>query len=207
MSVANPSVPAVVSTGLICLVLGAGAGVVATQMYGPFLAGEKKSPNSPEDMVAQGGGMPLPGPPMAAGAGGGEGKGKGKGKGGPPGGMGGGRQLSARTQLARLVAKLDQLTGKSLTITLTDDQKAKLAEQLAGLEAAEELKDDEAKKRMNAILEIFRDNRSTMEAAGYSWPDSPPLSRPQQEVPNPFTSAENGLPLKALQERAGKAKS
>lgn len=200
MSVANPSVPAVISTGLICLALGAGAGVVATQLYGPFFVGEKKSPNSPEDMVAQGGGMPLPGPPMAARMGGGEGKGKSK------GGMGGG-QPSGQAQLAQLVAKLDQLTAKPLTISLTDDQKAKLAKQLTGLDAAEELKDDEAKKRMNAILEIIQDDRATMEAAGYSWPGSPPPMRPQPEGPNPFKSAETGKTLKALQERVGKAKS
>jgi hypothetical protein len=204
MSAMNPSVPAVVSTGLICLALGVGAGVVTTQLYGPFMAGEKKSPNSPEDMLAKGE-MPLPGPPVAAGMGG-EGKGKGKGKG--KGGMGGaGRGPSARAQLVRLVSKLDQLTGEGLTIRLTDEQKAKLAEQLAGLDKLEELKDDEADKRLKAILEVIENTRATLEAAGYTWPGAAPMARPQPDAANPFSDAENSKPLKALQERVGKGKS
>jgi hypothetical protein len=59
---------------------------------------------------------------------------------------------------------------KPLVVTLDDDQKAKVQEQLKGLESMEELTAEEAKTRLDALLAIVEDQRETLEAAGYRWP-------------------------------------
>jgi hypothetical protein len=89
---------------------------------------------------------------------------------GPPGGGPGGFRPQPKSQLARLVAKIDQLTQKPLQLNLTTEQKAKLREQLQGLGDKDELSDEEAKKRLDAILEIVKKDKDTLEAAGYNWP-------------------------------------
>jgi hypothetical protein len=101
--------------------------------------------------------------------------------------------------LAALVTKLDQLTAKPLAVNLSDEQKAKLREQLDGLGKEKELSDDEAKKRLTAILEVVKGERATLEAAGYLWPGE--QFRMPANVPNPFTEEANGKHLQALQDR------
>jgi hypothetical protein len=85
-------------------------------------------------------------------------------------------------------------------VTLTDDQKKTVAEQLAGLEALEILPDDEAQKRYDALLETLTSHKDTLEAVGVRWPQSggggfqPPSG-------NPFKEESNAKALKSLQER------
>jgi gas vesicle protein len=210
MSVANPSVPVVISTGLICLVLGAGVGSVAAVWYAPTFGKEQREPDSPEKMGKGGDAAPMA--DVAGGMGkGGMGKGKGKGKGGFGKGKGGQGKggfaaPSPKRQLASLVTKLDQLTEKPLTIKLSDEQKAKIAEQLAGLDKAEDLADGDAKMRMDAILDVVKGDRAVLEAAGFIWPGGG-MRTPPQDSPNPFSSEENANRLKALQARTAKPKS
>lgn len=205
MSMLNPSVPAVLSTGLICLAMGGAAGVTVTQLYGPFFLEPKEvSPSNP-DMVFT---TPPPGALAAMEGRGGMGKAGrntmvvglgGMGKGGPP------ARPPARAQLAQLVTKLDQLTEKPLTISLTAEQKAKLAEQLAGLEKEKELSNEDADKRMKEILEVVKGDKATLEAAGFAWPGPPPTAgRPG--AASGFGNPQNAQRLKSLQERLGKGK-
>jgi hypothetical protein len=198
----NPKVPAVVSVGLICLVLGAGGGAVLTTVYGSLwgapTAAKSGDEVSPEEGAAKMGGAPkMEG--MGKGKGGmgkggfGKGKGKGKGPDGPP---------SPRSQLATLVTKLDQLTREPLTVKLNDEQKAKLGEQLAGLEKMDSISEDEAKKRLDAILDIVKENRETLEAAGFAMSGR----RPPADSPNPFKEGSPLKHLEGLRERVGKGK-
>jgi hypothetical protein len=109
--------------------------------------------------------------------------------------------------LARLVVKIDQLTQKPLHITLTTEQQAKIREQLQGLDDKAELSDEEAKKRLDAILEIVKGNKDTLEAAGYNWPGQMPGGRGgfgQPPAPNPFKEDANAKHLKSLQEQLAK---
>jgi hypothetical protein len=108
-------------------------------------------------------------------------------------------------QLAALVTKLDQLTRKPLAVTLSDDQKARLREQLQGLDEKETLDDEEAQKRLDAILEVVKGDKETLQAAGYRWPGEGGGGRPM-DVPNPFKEGPNADHLKSLQEEASKGK-
>ena len=58
-------------------------------------------------------------------------------------------------QLAVLVAKLDQLTEKPLSIEWTTDQKKSVHEVLQGLTDKDELNDDDAKATVRGLLESF----------------------------------------------------
>jgi hypothetical protein len=114
-----------------------------------------------------------------------------------------------KAQLAGIVGKLVHLTQKPLAVTLSDDKRAKLREQLAGLEVMDELNDEEAKKRLEAVLDIVKGDKDTLVAAGYRWPDGggPGGGGPGGSGPppaNPFKERENADHLKALQERLGK---
>jgi hypothetical protein len=137
---------------------------------------------------------------------GGMGKG-GMGKGGMgKGGMGGGG-AQPKAQLAGLVDKLDLLTARPLAIQLTDEQRAKIAEQLKGLDEAKDLTDEEAKKRLDALMETLKPYRETLEAAGYRWPGAGGGGGQQPPPPpNPFMEEKNNKHLKELQERLTKGK-
>ena len=104
-----------------------------------------------------------------------------------------------------LVTKLDQLTEKPLTVTLNDAQRTKIREQLEGLETSENLTEEDAKKRLEAILKELEGDRETLTRAGYRWPgERPPnlgFGGAQGENVNPFREEANGKPLKALNER------
>jgi hypothetical protein len=146
------------------------------------------------------------GPPAAAKKGGGGG-----------GGMmgGGGRGPSPKNQLIQLITKLDQLTEKPLVVTVSDDQKAKVAEQLKELDSMYALPDDQAKARLDALLAIFEDQRETFEAAGYRWPGGGGRGGPGGGGPggggglgggeplNPFATGPNADHLTALNTRMG----
>lgn len=128
---------------------------------------------------------PPPGMPVAPGQGGGM----------------GGRGPTAKSQLASLVAKLDQLSQKPLAVNLNEDQRSKLVEQLKGLEDKADLPEEEAKKRLDAILEIVKSEKETLESAGYRWPGQRGGGgRPAADVANPFKDEQNNKHLKSLQD-------
>ena len=163
MGLANPKVPVVIASSLICLVAGLAVGIVVTAVFGDQLFPKKTEDNKPDvtDGVAPPGrtGAMAPGAPM-----GGRG-----GAGGPGGGGGQARGPNSKAQLALLVTKLDLLTAKPLTVQLDTDQKKKVQEQLAGLDGKEELTEEEAKKKVEALQELLKDQRDTLEEVGYRW--------------------------------------
>jgi hypothetical protein len=204
MSCAQWKVPALISVGVICFAIGIGAGAVGDAALGDYWK-KTRSTNSGEGDAADPGGQGQLAPGKATGIMAKMGKGKGK-MGGPMGKMGG-FAPSSKNQLAALVTKLDQLTHKPLTISFSEEKRAKLGEQLVGLEKKEELSEVEAKERLDAILEIMKDDRPTLEAAGYRWPAQGGGGfRPPPNDPNPFTSEENSKHLKSLQEQVAKEK-
>ncbi len=196
MSLVHSKVPAVVASSLISLVVGVGAGVAAMTVLGYHWSPQPEAaPSSgpPPGMGGPPGGMAgSSGPPggMMGGMGG---------MGGMMGGMGG-RGPNSKNQLATLVAKLDQLTARPLAVHLSADQKKKVSEQLKGLGNAEELKEDDAKQRLDALLDLLKDQRETLEAAGYRWPGQRGGGfRPPADTPNPFKDGDNRKHLQSLE--------
>jgi hypothetical protein len=197
------NVPTIIATGVICFALGVGIAVGAMLVAFPDIykpkPEETQGPPDPrmQMMMPQGGGPGGPG-----------------GRPGGPGGPGGFGGSNSKGQLVGLINKLEVLTQKPLVIQLDDDQQKKLAEQLKGLEGMEEVSEEEAKNRLEAILAIVKDNRETLEAAGYRWPgERPPggggggFGGARPEVPkNPFKEGDNNKHLKSLQELLAKGK-
>jgi len=199
-------VPAVILSVLTSLVAGFGAGVLAMSFYGYAKpanpgGGEGGPAGGPGMMGGPGGGgggggmMGGPGGGMRGGGGGGGMRGGG-GRGGPM--AGGGAGPSSKAQLVNLVAKLDVLTAKPLEVKLSEDQKNKIREKLKGLDEKRELNEDEAKGTLDAILEIVKNDKETLVAAGFS--PSPPSLGPRP-YSNPFVESSNAEHLKALQSR------
>ncbi len=148
------------------------------------------------------GGAPPPG--MGEGKGFGAPKGMPGGFGGPPGfgggeGKGKGKGPSPKAQLATLVTKLQQLTGKPLALSLSAAQRLAISEQIKGLDTADELDDEDAKTRLEAILDAVKDERPTLEAVGYRFPNAGGSFQIPGPVANPFREAENQKRLAALQ--------
>jgi hypothetical protein len=192
-------VPAIIAASIIAFVLGAGAALMTVTIINPDWrtskpAGTEHSGTSGPEASPGGSNMG----PMGGAPGGGRAGGGGRGGGGP----------SSKAQLAALVTKLDQLTGKPLSVSLNEEQQAKLREELKGLDEKDDLSDDEAKKHLDSILEIVKGDKDTLEAAGYRWPGQRDGggSRAPAEVPNPFKEEDAGKHLKALREQL-KAKS
>ena len=191
-------IPAGVLGTIAGLVAGLGIGVIGMARYGYQMpkqdedpAGEaanaKDAPKAIPPKMGPGGGKGMMMPGMGKGGGG-----KGKG-GGPP---------SDKVQLAALVVKLQQLTEKPLTLKLTDEQRATIREQLKDLAEPEELSNEDAKKRLDAILAAMKDDRPTLEAAGYQWPGAPPQLAATGQ--NPFKEGPARDRLQSLQERLAK---
>lgn len=105
---------------------------------------------------------------------------------------------NAKNQLDSLVAKLDVLTRKPLSVSLSDDQKAKIREQLNGLADAKDLSSADAQKRLDALLEILKNDRATLEAAGFAWPGEKKNAPASGDKPNPFSSDASSEHLKGL---------
>jgi hypothetical protein len=212
-------VPAVISTGLICLVLGAGITGVSMYFVGFRLPDDQPTPEQiqaeakaqmgkgadPKSVIS-GGNMPskgAKGPPPGA---------EGKGGLGAPGAntragskKAGGFGPSSKAQLAMLVAKLDVLTAKPLTLVFTDDQRSNVREQLKDLAGEDDLSDDDAKERLDKLLEILQPQKSTLEAAGFRWPGSGFPT--QSSTPdNPFKEGADAQHLKDLEKRLEKSK-
>jgi hypothetical protein len=100
--------------------------------------------------------------------------------------------------------KLDLLTSQGPTVKLTDDQKAKIRDKLSGLGDKDEIKDEDAQKTSEDILEIVEGDRKYLELAGLHYPGAGgDFPRP---IPNLFKYKANADHLKALQDRLGSGK-
>jgi len=192
MGVGQASVPAIVATGIVCLALGAGAGAVGMKVYQTFKS-DAAAPSATDTTAPGGNANGMPGGGMPGGGMRGN-----RGGGGPP----------VKFQLVGIVTRLDLLTSKQLVLSLSDDQRAKLSEQLKTLDA-DELSDDDAKKHLEAIQEIVKDNKATMDAAGgLGGGGGRGMGRGNQadQPSNPFKAGTAATHLKGLQDYAGKAK-
>ena len=174
--------------------LGAALGVIAMAYYGYQL----KEPDpaggaAPQSGMTPGGGGP---PNMMARMGGG------MPGGGMPGMMGGGRGPNSKTQLASLIAKLDVLTNKPLEVKLNAEQKKKCASSLRSWTNKRISARTRRRRNSGALLDVLKDQRQTLEAAGYRWPGQGAGGRggrPAATPPNPFKDEPNSKHLKALQ--------
>jgi hypothetical protein len=124
----------------------------------------------------------------------------------PKGGTGGMfKPPSAKAQLNTLIAKLDVLTQKPLTVSFDDEQKKKVKEHLQGLAALEELTEDDAAKRLDGLLEVLKDQKEPLAVAGFRWPGEkgggfgPPI-----DLPNPFKEEAGAKHLDSLEKRLAK---
>lgn len=189
-SVSRTKVPAIVVGVIGGLLTGAGLGVLAMAAFGWHWVQQEitNGDNSPPPMLGGGGGPPG----MMAMMGG-----------GPPGMRGGsGRGPNPKAQLAALVSKLDILTHKPLQITLTAEQKRKVRELIRKLDEKKELHEDEAEAKLKGLWEILNeDQRKTLGAAGYRWPDQGGgrgRGGPPAPSPNPFIEGEPKEHLESL---------
>jgi hypothetical protein len=201
LPISKTKMPAILASSLGALALGTGLGMVAMAGFGYRLPAPKASTAGSEETTIDPRTKSMQsmlkgkGGDMAKGSGGGMSKG-----GATKGGRG--PAPSAKSQLASLVAKLDLLTGKALTLDLSKGEKGKVAEQLKGLEESKELSEDEAKQKLDTLLDVLKSHKETFEAAGYRWPGQPDGgSRPAAGAGNPFQEKENAQHLKSLQGR------
>jgi hypothetical protein len=233
MSLFTARLPVAVVSSAICFTLGVGGGM-GWMVYNGYRFNKEAALKVEGDIMNRNSGGPnAEGAPGGDGRGGGGGKGGaggfgkggaggfgkggaggfGKGPGGAGGGGGGGqRGPSPKTQLANLVTKLDLLTQKPLSVELTADQKKKVGEQLKGLTDADDLSDEDATKRLDALKEVLKDNIETLEAAGYRFPGqgapggAPGAGGPDGGRPpaNPFKDEQTGKHLKSLESQLAK---
>ena len=174
MSSSGTQVPLAIAVGVICLVVGVGAGGLGMTYFGYTL--EKPVPPPPQQQAS---GQTPPAMERPQGMGRFPGMGR-PGMGRP--GMG--EEKSGKQQLTSLVASIDRLTGTPLTLNLTEADQKKLGEVLKGLDEKPELSDEECMERVGEILTLLKDERQTLEASGYTMPGKP--ARPKPAVPNPF---------------------
>ena len=193
-------VPGSLTAAAGAAVLGLALGIIWMAGFGYKVTGpETETAEGPTDVPKSGGGPPGMGK-------GGMGKGGGAPKGG---GFGGGNAPSPRTQLAGLVTALDRLVDRPVTLTLTPEDRSKIAEQLKGLDSAAEVNDEDAEARLEAILKVLEKDRKALESVGYRWP-SPDAKGPKggfggpKDSPNPFAAGNPKEHLKSLQERLEK---
>jgi hypothetical protein len=107
--------------------------------------------------------------------------------------------------VVQLITKLDDLTADPAKLQLTDEQRAKLVEQLGPLDEPEFLSDFLANQQMDAMLAVLKNQRQILETAGFKWPNA--IYDPYQRPPkNPFKEGEAAKHLKSLEDRLAKAK-
>jgi hypothetical protein len=197
VSIAQARVPAIVASSVVFLVVGMGAGAALMSAFTPHW--RSQLPVAPP--------MSGMGPAEGAPAGGAKAKGggaKAKGDGEKAKGQGAKAKSGGpdpKPQLALLVDRLALLTGKPVGISLSDEQKKKVLEQIDGLEAKTSLDAEDAQKRLDALIDVLKDHRETFEAIGYRWPGTvPPMFR-ATEPPNPFLDQQRRKQVQALREQ------
>ncbi len=197
-------IPSVITASFGALGLGLSIGIT-------FMAGFGYKPFSPES--PPGDAQTAAEPKAAAGPGAAKGKGGGglggpapKKGGGGPGGAGGGGGASPRLQLAAMVNALDTLSETPITIILSDDDRKAIAAHLKGLDGMAEIKDEDAKAKLEAIQVIVLKERKSLEKVGYRWVlDGKTANRTfPKDSPNPFKEGAEAERLKSLLERLSK---
>jgi hypothetical protein len=191
-------VPGVITAAFGALGAGLAAGIIFMAGFGYKPVNPPPPEGSPDES-----GEPLPMPKMA-----GIGKGSPKGK----GGFGGfGAPPSPRMQLASLVTALDTIVDKPVTVNLSPEDRAAIAKQLEGLDTASEIKDDDAKAKLEAIQKVLEKDRKALETVGYRWATDGKGGAPKGKggfgkdpPPNPFKEGTAAAQLKALLERLNK---
>ncbi|HKB04543.1 MAG TPA: hypothetical protein VKD90_20135 [Gemmataceae bacterium] len=198
LPIGKAKMPAVVTAGFGGTALGLGLGVV---LMGSL--GYQTNPGAPPPAGADGAG---PGAAPKA-----LGKGGPQGKGGFGGGGGGFGQPNSKALLSSLVIALDRVADRPVTIALTPEQRQAIAEQLKGLDSADQLSEEEAKARLDAIHKIVEKDKDALEAVGYRGFAPPGKGGGggggfgKDQPPNPFKEGTAAGRLKSLNDRlAGK---
>lgn len=192
-------IPSVVTAAFGALGLGLAGGII-------FMAGFGYKPYAPDPVAATTDQTTesLPTGPFMPKSGNGPAP---KGKGGAGGGFG--APPSARVQLTSLVTALDTVVDRPVSLNLSPEDRAAIAKQLEGLETASEIKEDDAKARLEAIQKILEKDRKTLETVGYRWAGVPKAGPGKggfgkEPPPNPFKDGTAAERLKSLMERLNK---
>jgi len=151
------------AAGLVGILLGSAGTLGALRVMGARQLAAAPPDESASETAAASAAMPTPG--------GGAGEMRAGMRGGPGGGMGGmGGVPNPKRELTTLVRKVDLLTGR-IGIDLNQEQGASLAAALADVEKAEELTDDDAKAKHEAILALLDEGqKSQLDAIGLPRP-------------------------------------
>ncbi len=192
------------AAGVIGILLGSGGTLGALRLMGAQQLTPGQAVDAPLGDAAATAGMPARG-----GSAGGMGSGMG-GMGGGPGGMGGGMGgmggPNPKRDLTTLVRKIDLLTGE-IGIKLSDEQGASLAAALADVEKAEDMTDDNAQAKHDAILALLDDSQKPqLDAIGLPRPQrgsggGGPAGARKEAPANPFQDETNAKALENLRER------
>lgn len=203
LPVGKTKIPGVIVAALGGLAAGLAAGIIFMAGFGYKPIGPDTPVMGPDRGAEQKAGVVSVGEPKAKGPGGP--KGKDRGPGGPP--------PSPKMQLANLVNVLDTVVDKPVTVTLSPEDRAAIVKQLEGLESASEIKEDDARAKLEAIQRILeKNNRKTLETVGYRWAGEPKDPKggigkggfPKEPPPNPFKEGSAAEHLKSLLERLSK---
>jgi hypothetical protein len=193
LPVGKMKMPAVITAAFGGVVAGIALGVLLMAGFGYKAHREEPLPSD------------MSGPPGLAGAPKGLTKGQGKGPGGPMGGFGGPPAPSSRDQLASLVAALDTVADRPLTVSLTPEEKSAIVKELKALSEAPTVNNDEAKARLDAMLKIVEKHREALQTVGFRTGPLPKTgSGLEKENPNPFKSGPAAEHVKSLLERLSK---
>jgi hypothetical protein len=171
--------------------LGAGAAVIGMMGFGWRWYAQYYENENPR--------LGASGPPQMGGGGGRGGRGGGQ-RGGGRGGQRGGGGASSKNQLASLITKLDLLTHDRLSVKLDAEQKRKIREQIQKLEEKDELSEEEAKTKLDAVVEILHDDqKATLSEAGANLPGQRGGNRGGGDASaNPFKGGQPNEHLKSL---------
>jgi len=107
------------------------------------------------------------------------------------------QERSAKDLLVSLVVKLDRLSAQSAKLNMSKEERQKVLRQLQDLGDVKTLSEDEAKKRVEALLDVLKEHKDILVAADFAWPGS-------ARLPNPFLEDENRAHLNALRARLEK---
>jgi hypothetical protein len=193
MSLSQAKVPILVTATLLALAGGVAIGaILGMTVFHEWNNGSK------EQAGAKDGNAPGPPGGMFGPGGGAKGKGKGGGKGPGP-----------KMQLNTLIEKLDLLTTRPLTLTLDAAQKKQIREQLEALSQEAKVSDEDAQKRLDALLAVLKDQKEPLAAVGFRWPGAdatpgPPLGMIIGMMPNPFRDGPTAGKMKSLEARLAK---
>lgn len=186
--IARSKVPAILLGIVGGAGLGAGIAVIAMMGYGWRWYAQYYENSNPR----LSGGEP---PPMGGG-------------GRPRGGGQRGTGFNSKNQLASLITKLDLLTHERPAVKLDIEQKRKIREQIQKLEDNEALGEDEAQKRLDAVVEILHDDqKQILSEAGVNLPGQRSGNRGGGDAPaNPFKEGPPYQHLKSLRDQLKDAK-